>query len=132
MLARMGYQVDCASHGEEAIAMCELAQKAKAGFALFILDLTIPGGLGGRETLRRLRRAGFRTPAIASSGYASDPIMGDPEAFGFTAAIAKPYDIFQLCQLVRTTVAASRSGSVERTDLASGDGVEPVQEILRS
>lgn len=120
MLARMGYQVDCAAHGEEVIAMCERAQKAGDRFVLLVLDLTIPGGLGGRETLHRLRRAGIRVPAIASSGYASDPIMADPAAFGFAAAIGKPYDIFQLCHVVRATVAASQSEAAECATAASG------------
>ncbi len=100
--------------------MCERAQKEDDGFVLLVLDLTIPGGLGGRETLHRLRRAGIGVPAIASSGYASDPIMADPAAFGFAAAIGKPYDIFQLCHTVRATVVASKSGAVERTAAATG------------
>jgi PAS domain S-box-containing protein len=120
MLGRMGYRVDCAAHGEEAIAMCERAQKEEDHFVLLVLDLTIPGGLGGRETLHRLRRAGIGVPAIASSGYASDPIMADPAAFGFAAAIGKPYDIFQLCRTVRATVVASQSGAVDRAAAASG------------
>jgi PAS domain S-box-containing protein len=113
MLVRMGYRVDRAAHGEEAIAMCERAQEAGDPFVLLVLDLTIPGGLGGRETLHRLRRAEIRVPAIASSGYASDPIMADPAAFGFAAAIGKPYDIFQLCHTVRATVIASRSETAD-------------------
>jgi len=76
-------------------------------FALLILDLTIPGGLGGREALRRLRQAGIDTPAIASSGYASNPIMAEPAAYGCTAAITKPYDIFELCRVIRSATSVA-------------------------
>lgn len=67
---------------------------------VIILDLTIPGGMGGKATIEKLREIDPCIKAIASSGYSNNPIMTSYKAHGFTAAIAKPYTIEKLSKVL--------------------------------
>lgn len=91
MLNLMGYQVVTASNGEEAIALCRNARENSEPLIGAILDLTIPGGDGGLKAVSRLREIEPDLMIFASSGYSNDPIMADPEKYGFTDSIRKPY-----------------------------------------
>ena len=91
MLRHLGYEVTCCSDGEEAIALYQEAASQGNSYRAVILDLTIPGGMGGKEAAQRLRALDPEAWLIVSSGYSNDPIMADHRAFGFRAAIAKPY-----------------------------------------
>jgi len=82
------------------------AQEAQARYDLAILDLTIPGGMGGVETLARLRQLDGNLKALASSGYCSDPVMSNPRGFGFQGTLVKPYT---LADVGRVVAAALRS-----------------------
>ncbi|MBN2528930.1 MAG: response regulator [Deltaproteobacteria bacterium] len=108
LLTRVGYDVECAAHGEEAIGKFRRAQSEGNAFILLILDLTIPGGVGGIETLRRIREQGSLVKAIAASGYSSDPVIASPEKYGFCASISKPFKIHEICQTVQNTLSASQ------------------------
>ena len=74
------------------------------------MDLTIPGGMGGREAVERLREFDPGVKAIVSSGYANDPIMADYEKYGFRAVIAKPYQIKALGQVLRKVIDGPEEG----------------------
>lgn len=93
ILETAGYDVAAAPDGDEAIRLYKEARDAGRPFDLVILDLTIPGGMGGRETLDNLRSIDPEVKAIVSSGYSNDPIMSDYGKFGFRGIIAKPYKI---------------------------------------
>jgi FixJ family two-component response regulator len=56
-----------------------------------IFDMTIPGGMGGKEAVEIIRKHGVKTPIIVASGYSDDPVMAKPQDFGFTASIRKPF-----------------------------------------
>ncbi|MEJ5364927.1 MAG: response regulator, partial [Desulfosoma sp.] len=73
-------------------------------FAAVILDLTVPGGVGGREIVQKIRALDPSVRAIASSGYANDPVMAQPEGFGFSGVIAKPYRMEDLESVLRTVL----------------------------
>ncbi len=60
------------------------------------MDLTVPGGMGGRETLLKLVEIDPKIKAIVSSGYSNDPIMSDYKKYGFSGVVAKPYSAEEL------------------------------------
>jgi len=91
ILTKHGFQVELACDGAEAIEKYAAAQKAGDPFDVIILDLTVPGGMGGKEAARLLRELDSEAQIIASSGYSSDPVMSDFRAHGFSAVLPKPY-----------------------------------------
>jgi len=90
-LERAGYRVTECDNGEEAIALYSAAKKAGTPFSLVIMDLTIPGGMGGLEAARHIAAIDPAANLIVSSGYSDDPVMSNPKEYGFCAAIEKPY-----------------------------------------
>jgi signal transduction histidine kinase len=96
LLESLGCTVECVQDGPEAVAAYQRAQAARQPFAAVILDYTIPGGMGGLETLARLRAIDPQVTALISSGYANNPIMADWAYYGFSGVVAKPYTIAQL------------------------------------
>ena len=101
ILGRMGYEVESAKYGEEALSKYVKAMKEGKPFDAVILDLTIPGGMGGKEAIKRLREIDPDVKAIVASGYSNDPVMAYFRDYGFSAAIPKPYGIDMLSQAVR-------------------------------
>ena len=93
ILTHLGCQVKFANNGEEALALYQAAFDQRRPFDAVILDLTIRGGMGGRETMRRLLQLDPGVKAIVSSGYSEDPVMTDYRQFGFSGAAAKPYSL---------------------------------------
>jgi PAS domain S-box-containing protein len=91
ILERSGFQVRVSHHGEEAIMLYKDAFEHGTPFDLVILDLTIPGGMGGKETFEHLREIDPTVKAIVSSGYSMDEIMARHEMFGFIGIVTKPY-----------------------------------------
>ena len=100
MLAHLGYEVVCAAHGEEAIERYTAAHAAGRPFDAVIVDLTVPGGMGGHETVRQLQKFDPQIRAVVSSGYSNDPIMAEFERHGFAGVIAKPYQMAELSNVL--------------------------------
>ena len=96
MLEMIGYTAKAAKDGGEAIALYCKAHDSGEPFDAVILDLTVPGGMGGKETLEKLRQFDPKVKAIVSSGYSNDPVLSDYARCGFQQAVAKPYRIQQL------------------------------------
>ena len=96
MLQQLGYDVEFAKNGEEAIERYRREKESGKRFDAVILDLTVQRGTGGKETLRGLHEIDPEVKAVISSGYADDPIMMNFRAYGFLGAIAKPYTIGKL------------------------------------
>jgi CheY-like chemotaxis protein len=105
LLKQFGYDVVFAKNGEQALQM--LAESAAHGSPMraAILDLTICGGMGGRETISLIRAQGIDLPVIVSSGYADDPILANPAHYGFTGSIKKPFTYEELGILLETVLA---------------------------
>jgi CheY-like chemotaxis protein len=96
MLSMAGYVVELSADGAEALAKYQQAIKAGDPFNAVIMDLTIPGGMGGREAVKKLLEIDPHATVIVSSGYATDAIMSEYKKYGFKAVIAKPYSVKQL------------------------------------
>jgi len=101
MLEIMGYKCAVASNGSDAVSLYRQAKNAGRPFDAVILDLTVPGGMGGRETLQQLKEIDPDVRSIVSSGYANDPIMADSADYGFMGVVEKPYDMRQLGDALR-------------------------------
>jgi len=86
--------------GAVAIRQYEEAMKSGHAYDAVILDLTIPGGWGGKETIQKLIEMDPGVKAIVSSGYSNDPIMSDFRDYGFRGVIAKPYEIGELSNVL--------------------------------
>ena len=100
MLARCGYSVATAPDGKEAVGLYRKALETGEPFDAVIMDLTIPGGIGGKEAIKDLLALAPGVRAIVSSGYAGDPVMANFADFGFKGIAAKPYTLQELREVV--------------------------------
>ena len=100
-LTTLGYEVALASDGTEAIALYREALCDGHRFDVVVMDLTIPGGMGGKDAIGRLRDLDPDVRAIVASGYSNDPIMADHQRYGFCGKIAKPFTLHDLSTAVR-------------------------------
>ena len=100
-LTMMGFEALKAEDGREAMDMYRKAKESGHAFDVVIMDLTIPGGMGGKETIKKLLAYDPAVIAIVSSGYSNDPIMSNCEAYGFKGVIKKPYRIEELSDALR-------------------------------
>ncbi len=116
MLLELGYEVQCAEDGTEAIEMYLEALQSGKSFDVVIMDLTVPGGLGGKETIKKLLQIDANAMAIVSSGYSNDPIMSNYEQFGFCGVVTKPYQIEELSWVMRDVLDAAKDRSA-RADI---------------
>ena len=96
MLTHLGCQVTICASGEEVVELYRNSVRSGAPFSLVIMDLTIPGGLGGKEAAEQILSFFPKARLAVSSGYSNDPIMSNYKAYGFIGAIAKPYSIDKL------------------------------------
>jgi PAS domain S-box-containing protein len=108
MLEHLGWQVECAADGREAVERYHRALAAGRRFDVVVLDLTVPGGMGGREAVRQLRELDPELRAIVSSGYSNDTVLADYRSHGFFGMVAKPYRLDDL-ERVLSEAAADRS-----------------------
>ncbi len=107
MLSTLGYEGDFASEGGEAIELYKHATEAGHPYDAVIMDLTVPGGIGGKEAIKKLLMFDPKVKAIVSSGYANDPVMADYRKHGFTGVVAKPYRIQELSRTLRQVVESN-------------------------
>jgi|GEM_PF-1841291 len=110
MLRRKGFDVITAGEGNEAYNLYKKAKESEMPFDLVIMDLTIPGGLGGKETIDIIRRFDPKVRAIVSSGYSNDPIMADYSKYGFSGVLPKPFSLSDLYDLVVKTMQNKDEG----------------------
>ncbi len=111
MLGHFGYDLAFAKDGAEAIAQYEEAKRRGTPFDVIIMDLIVPGGMGGKEAIRKLHEIDPSACAIVSSGYSNDPIMADYQSFGFCDAVAKPYRHEELRRVLHRVMSRKRSAA---------------------
>ncbi len=93
LLEALGYEVHVAGDGAEALAVYRQARESGFPFDVVVADLTVPGGMGGREMVEKLLKLGPAAKVIVSSGYAHDPILVNYRQYGFQGVLAKPYRV---------------------------------------
>ena len=106
-LTQFGYEVTAAPDGQAAIDLFSQALTSGKTYDAILLDLTIPGAMGGKEALQHLRKLDPHVKAIVTSGYSDDPIMSDFRAFGFQDILVKPYKIVDLAKSLESLCAQS-------------------------
>lgn len=104
MLSYLGYESDVVQSGEEAIKEYTSAFEHGEPYAFVIMDLNIPRGMGGIEAVRHILEVDSKARVVVSSGYSGDPIMQQYGDYGFSASIAKPFDIQGLQSVVSNLV----------------------------
>jgi CheY-like chemotaxis protein len=98
------YEVTVAKDGEEVVHLYQQALKEGSAFDAVILDLTVRGGMGGKEAIRKLREIDPEVRAIVSSGYSTDPVMSNFRAYGFQEAVKKPYKIQDMSEALNSVL----------------------------
>ena len=100
LLRRLGLEPVAVADGAAAIRAYTEARDQGRPFALVIMDLTVPGGMGGREAMATLRQLDPAIRAIVSSGYSNDPVLADYRAHGFCGMVEKPYAVDRLMECI--------------------------------
>ena len=105
ILRELGYEVEFARDGNEAIDLYKKARVSGHPFASVIMDLTIPGGMGGKEAIQKLREIDPDVKAIVSSGYSTDPVMSNFRKYGFCGVLTKPFKIKELGETLKEVMS---------------------------
>ncbi|MEW6536655.1 MAG: transporter substrate-binding domain-containing protein [Candidatus Auribacterota bacterium] len=103
-LKYLGYESEFARDGEETIELYTKAIESGQPFDVVIMDLTIPGGMGGKEAIKKLHEIDVNVKAVASSGYSNDPIMANYKEYGFAGVVSKPFSIQDLSQVLHSLI----------------------------
>ncbi|MBA7692471.1 Sensor histidine kinase RcsC [subsurface metagenome] len=107
ILKSIGYEVVFAQDGAEAIELYKKAMQTERPFDAVIIDLTVPGGMGAKESIKKLLEIDPGVKAIVSSGYSNDPVMANCREYGFYAAILKPYKLKELSEILQGVITTS-------------------------
>jgi len=108
MLMLRGYDVEESVDGEGSVALYLANMKAGTPFDMVIMDLTIPGGMGGREAAREVLKIDEGARIVVSSGYSDDPVMANFEEYGFVASVKKPFEFSDLGDIVQSVMMDSQ------------------------
>jgi CheY-like chemotaxis protein len=100
VLHQLGCRVQACTRGEEAVALHRAALEAGDPYAVAIMDLTIPGGMGGAEAARQILARDPGAQLVVSSGYSNDPVMAQFASHGFRACLMKPYSLVEVTRIL--------------------------------
>jgi len=107
----LGYEVALAADGQDALAQWRRALEGGSPFEVAIMDLTVPGAMGGREAICELLALDPRAKAIVSSGYSQNPVMANYRDYGFCDVLAKPYSVVEVSRALSAALSAKRPSS---------------------
>jgi PAS domain S-box-containing protein len=96
----VGDEVTFATEGKEAIELYRRAMEEERAFDVVMMDLTVPGGMGGKDAVKKLRELDPTAKVIVFSGYSNDPIMAEYESYGFSGTLSKPFEVDELIETV--------------------------------
>lgn len=105
LLGRLGLTVKTVADGAELVREFAAARTAGQPYDLVMMDLTVPGAMGGREAMQELRKLDPKVRAVVSSGYSGDPVMANFREHGFCGIVPKPYRVNDLMKVLRTALA---------------------------
>ncbi len=105
MFDKLGYEVETVREGEAALRRYKEATESGQPFSLVILDISVHKGLGGKETIKALREYDPEVTAVVSSGYTTDPVMVEYEAFGFQGRISKPFELDEIIEVLNNQIS---------------------------
>ena len=109
VLTALGYEVQTAGDGAEAIVLFENAKACDRAFDAVLLDLTVSGGMGGLEAAARLKELDSSVKLIVSSGYSDAPVLSDLRKYGFDDSIPKPWTVARVSEVVRRVLVSDSS-----------------------
>ena len=104
ILDNLGYQAEVCSDGMDAIRLYREALESGNPYTAVIMDLTVPGGVGGKETMMKLLDIDSAVKGIVSSGYSNDPILAHYREYGFSGVVTKPYKVNELYDALQLLV----------------------------
>jgi PAS domain S-box-containing protein len=131
ILTGEGYDVEIASDGAAAVKRYIKAKESGQPFGMVILDLTVPGGMGGLETIKELLKIDPDVKAIASSGYSSDLVMSKYRKYGFSGVLGKPYVIRELTKAVDKVLQAKKKIILKSIPIFGQAGLGESGEVTR-
>ena len=99
MLESLGFTTTSTSEGSQTVQAFKKASKQNNPFRAVILDLTVPGGMGGKKVVKEIRKRDKRIPVFVVSGYSADAAIAKPGEFGFTASLEKPFKVAELTRM---------------------------------
>ena len=102
ILSHLGYAVTTCANGEEAIELYVAGAEAGTPYFAVIMDLTIPGGMGGKEAAQRILAHDPAAKLVVSSGYSNDLALSDYGSYGFCGAVVKPYKVSELADTLES------------------------------
>jgi two-component system, cell cycle sensor histidine kinase and response regulator CckA len=108
MLGNLGYESEFANDGAEAIRMVKEVKESGKPYDAVILDLTIPGGMGGKEAINKLLEIDPEVKAIVSSGYSDDPVLAIFQEYGFKGMIPKPFESLSLGKVLHEVLKGEK------------------------
>ena len=122
LLQHLGLEVETVPDGEEVLQRYFEAKATERPFDVVVMDLTVPGAMGGRQAMEQLRKLDPQVRAIVSSGYSIDPVMANFADYGFSARVTKPYRAADLSRVLRDVL----SGRLLTMDWPAGVGAAPI------
>lgn len=105
LLEKMGFSVTAVREGGAVLREYTRAQQSGRPFDVVLMDLTVPGGMGGRDAMEALRKMDPGVKAVVSSGYSSDPVLANYREHGFRGRVVKPYRAADLAKVLREVMA---------------------------
>lgn len=111
MIDRLGHEVVLAQDGTEALELYKEQSDSGEPIDVIIMDLTIPGGMGGKEAVKEILAINPDAKVIVSSGYSNDPAMANCQEYGFVAAVVKPYQLQELTNVINQVLVNADKGT---------------------
>ncbi len=101
LLGYLGYETETVEDGKSALEKYAKAMVTEQPFDAVIMDLTVPGGMGGKDAVLELKKIDPDAKVIVSSGYHNDPILANFQDYGFDGVVPKPYQVEDLGRVVK-------------------------------